>query len=147
MGPVDGLHWEVGRVRQEVVVLGGRVDDDVESRCHLAADHHAEGGDHGVDVGGVLPARLQHQVLAHHHPVEVGQGEVGLDVEDDVLAHGDLLVGGPHVDVAVVGGVGSVGRRLRVGAATLKIISKILRPIKCWELFGEKSWPLSKFHG
>ena len=73
-----------------------------------------------MDVRRVLPPCRQHQVLAQHHPVKVFEGEIGLDVEDDVLADRDLLVGATDVDVAVVGGVGGVRRRLGIGAAALQ---------------------------
>ena len=50
-------------------------------------------------LGGDLPPGLEDEVLRDDHPVEVGQGEVGLDVEHRVLADGDLAVGRTDVDM------------------------------------------------
>ena len=77
IAPVDCLDGEVHGVGEEVVVVGGRVDDDVEAGRHLGADDDAEGGDGGVAVRRrELAPRLQDDVLRHDHPVEVRQRKV-----------------------------------------------------------------------
>ena len=54
-------------------------------------------------------------------PVEVEEGKVTLDMEDDVLADADLAVAGPDVDVTVERGIGGVSCRFGVGAALLSV--------------------------
>ena len=57
--------------------------------------------------------------LPDNDPVEVEQGEVALDMEDDVFADADLPVAWSDVDVTVEWCVGGIGGRFRVGAALL----------------------------
>lgn len=88
---LDGVYRDVEGIRDDLLVQGGRVDDHVEPRSHVGAHDHAEGLDLGVDVVAQLPSAHRDDVFAHHEPVQVLEGEVGLHVEDDEAAYTDLL--------------------------------------------------------
>ena len=88
---LDGLHWNVDGVRDNLLVQCGRVDDHVETRSHFRVDYNAEGLDFRMDVVAELSAADHNDVLAHDQPVHMLKGEVGRDVEDHEAAHADLF--------------------------------------------------------
>ena len=99
--PVDGLHREVGRVGDDVVVGRDPVHEDVEPGGHLRADHHTEGGGELLRLTPVLSARIEDQVLGDDDPVKIFQGEVALHMEHYILANIDVLVAAVDENVLV----------------------------------------------
>ncbi len=61
--PVNCLDWEVCGVGEEVIVVGGRVDDDVEAGGHLRRDDDAESRHDGVNVACVFAAGIEDDVF------------------------------------------------------------------------------------
>ena len=64
MSPVNCLNWEICGIREEVIVVGGGVDDDVEAGRHLGRDDDAESRHDGVNVARVFAAGIQNDVFA-----------------------------------------------------------------------------------
>ena len=62
--PVNRLDREISRIREEIIVVGGRVDDDVEPGRHLGRDDDAERRHDGVNVARVFAAGIQNDVFA-----------------------------------------------------------------------------------
>ena len=62
--PVNRLNREISRIREEIIVVGGRVDDDVEPGRHLGRDDDAECRHDGVNVARVFAAGIQNYVFA-----------------------------------------------------------------------------------
>ena len=101
--PVDGIHWVEGCIRDEKVITGLSVDNNVKSRSHVRGHNKAKSDHVAEDVWGILPARVQYDVLSQDDPVKVIQRKAGLEMEHHILANVNLLGAAVDKDVLVTG--------------------------------------------
>ena len=106
--PVDCLDREVRRIGQQIIIIGVRVNYDMESWSHFRRDYHTERCDHGMNVTGILPAGLENDVFANDEPIKMLQSKIAFDMKNDVLANTDSSVTGSHMNESIQRRVGSI---------------------------------------
>ena len=128
--PVYGIHWVEGCIRDEKVITGLSVDNNVKSRSHVRGHNKAKSDHVAEDVWGILPARVQYDVLSQDDPVKVIQRKAGLDMEHHILANIDLFGAAVNKDMLVTGGIGSPGDGLCHHIPILISVTKVSNYLK-----------------